>query len=265
MTVDGDGEGVGSAGWNCLRQEISRYRPEPVSDGMDEAAWRRAHSLWCWRNGPYDDHNWGERRRLFLSIARYLFLNRPIDGYYFEFGGYRATTMRLAYDSLEYSSALTYVEFDSFAGLPEVTGVDVQGANWSQGILSMSEDEFRRRCVDFGMPPDRLVTVPGFYDHTLTDDLADRLLPTKAAVIYIDCDLYASTVPVLNFLPPFLQVGTVVVFDDWFCFFGDPERGERRAWREFRNRHPALRFEPFVGGHEFQSFLYLGRDGGDDA
>jgi hypothetical protein len=56
-----------------------------------------------------------------------------------------------------------------------------------------------------------------------------------------------------------LQKGTVVVFDDWFCFHGDPARGQRRAFSEFCLQHPFLRFEPFVQTNEIQSFIYLGR------
>jgi len=66
---------------------------------------------------------------------------------------------------------------------------------------------------------------------------------------------------VLEFALPFLTRGTVLVFDDWFCFCGDPERGERRAFREFRERHPRLRFEDFLQGSEAKAFIYLGDDG----
>lgn len=110
------------------------------------------------------------------------------------------------------------------------------------------------------MPADKLLTVKGFFDVSLTKQLKERLLPTKAAVIYIDCDLYASTVPVLDWIVDFLQVGTVVVFDDWYCFHGNPQRGEQLAWREFRQRHPELRFADFVKTNEAVSFIYVGRD-----
>ena len=102
---------------------------------------------------------------------------------------------------------------------------------------------------------ERLRTVRGFYDRSLTPELAARLRPKKAAVVYIDCDLYESTVPVLAFVREFLQPGTVIVFDDWNCFLGDPERGERRAWAEFTARYPELRFVPFMSTAEAQSFI----------
>ena len=109
---------------------------------------------------------------------------------------------------------------------------------WREGGLATSEADFRAIVTRHGMPCDRLITVKGFYNQTLTSALAERLLPTKAAMILVDCDLYASTVPVLEFVVPFLQRGTVLVFDDWFQFHGDPGRGQRRAFREFGERTP---------------------------
>jgi hypothetical protein len=111
------------------------------------------------------------------------------------------------------------------------------------------------------MPSDRLVTVKGFYDESLDEATRRRFDGKKAAIVYVDCDLYASTVPVLRFVRDFLQRGTVIVFDDWNCFHGDPDKGERRAWAEFVAANPSLRFEKFVQNHEQQAFVFLGDDG----
>jgi hypothetical protein len=200
------------------------------------------------------------RRDLFLSLAVHCYQNRPLEGYYFEFGCHGARTMRLAWEAFHALFDWTYVAFDSFAGLPEPEGED-RSAIWQQGDLATSEEEFVRLVVEHGMPRQKLLTVPGFYDRSLTPELRDRLLPAKAAVVYVDCDLYASAVPALELARPFLQRGTVIVFDDWFCFHGDPEKGERRAFREFRERHAGLRFEEFVRTGEVQAFIHLGEDG----
>jgi hypothetical protein len=174
-----------------------------------------------------------------------------------EFGSHEANTMRLAWKHTQYLFNWTYVAFDSFEGLPEIQAIDQQEI-WGKGRLKTAEEDFVGRVVAAGMPRERLVTVKGFYDQVLTSELAESLLPKKAAVIYIDCDLYHSTVPVLNFIRPFLQLGTVVVFDDWNCFLADPNRGERLAWREFLEANPQLKFEPFVSTAEAQSFIFVG-------
>ncbi|MDD1529851.1 hypothetical protein C7U92_07065 [Bradyrhizobium sp. WBOS7] len=210
-----------------------------------------------WVRSTYLRHIARERKYLFLCMARFANVNRPIKGYYMEFGCFGGNTMRLAYDSFHHLFDWRYLAFDSFEGLPAISEIDRQDA-WEQGKLKTSEEDFKRICRRHGIPANRLRTVKGFYDVSLTSDLARELLPTKAAVVYIDCDLYDSTVPILSFIIDFLQVGTIIVFDDWNCFWADPDRGERLAWHQFRETHPHLRFEPFVQTGMQMSFVCVG-------
>lgn len=212
-----------------------------------------------WIRREYWQFGQDQRSYVFMSIARFLHINRPVLGYYFEFGCNEANTMRKAWDHFQHLFDFTYVGFDSFEGLPEIAEIDQQPI-WEKGKLAFAEERFIKRVLGHGVPADKLMTVKGFYDASLTTELKDSLLPTKAAVIYIDCDLYVSTVPVLEWVVDFLQVGTVLVFDDWYCFHGDPQRGEQLAWKEFRQRHPELRFSEFVRTNEAASFIYVGRE-----
>ena len=198
-----------------------------------------------------------QRRNIFMTIASFWNVNRPVKGYYFEFGSYGANTMRMAYDSFRYLFDWTYVAFDSFEGLPEIPEIDKQEI-WVKGNLSMTQEKFTRIMKRHGMPRDKLITIKGFYDYSLTDELKKRLLPKKAAVIYIDCDLYTSTVPVLDFIKDFLQKGTIIVFDDWNCFYGDPNRGEKKAFVEFLQRNPSLHFEDFLEVNIAKAFIFTG-------
>jgi hypothetical protein len=201
----------------------------------------------------------GRRQRLdlMLDIARFANINRPIDGYYMEFGSHEANTMRMAWQCFGHLFAWHFIAFDSFQGLPEIAAIDAQDI-WEQGKLATAEAEFIRLCRSAGMPAGRLSTVRGFYEQSLTPERAAGLAGRKAAVVYVDCDLYLSTVPVLEFIRGFLQPGTIIVFDDWNCFHADPDKGERRAWREFRDRYPHLAFEPFVQTGMQASFVFVG-------
>lgn len=205
----------------------------------------------------YEGFALAERRRVFMSIARFAKINRPTGDYYFEFGCHEANTMRMAWDCFDPLLPFTYCGFDSFEGFPVIAEIDRQEI-WQQGKCATREDAFRQLVVGHGMPAERLVTVKGFYQDSLTVQLKERLSPKKAAVIYIDCDLYESTVPVLNWVKDFLQRGSVIVFDDWFCFHGDPARGEQRAFREFRQQNPRWEFVEFVATGEAKSFICLG-------
>lgn len=207
-----------------------------------------------WLRTEYTPFHKGQRNELLLSVVRFCNANRPVDGYYFEFGCYSGTTMSMAWHHSQHLFDWTYVGFDSFEGLPEIGEIDRQEI-WQKGKLATGEREFVDMILATGMPNDRLKTVRGFYDQSLNESLQKEFLPTRAAVVYIDCDLYESTVPVLKFIVPFLQKGTVVVFDDWNCFHADPERGERRAWREFLAVQPDLQFEEFVRTAEARAFI----------
>ena len=213
----------------------------------------------AWLSDEYSRFAMDQRERIFLATSRFAHINRPIEGYYFEFGCHGANTMKMAWKHTAHLHRWTFVGFDSFEGLPEIGREDHQTI-WAKGKLATTEEEFIRKVTSAGMPRDRLMTVKGFYDDSLTDDLRKRLKPQMAAMVYIDCDLYRSTVPVLEFVKDFLQPGTVIVFDDWFCFRGDPMRGEQRAWAEFRARYPSLRFTEFVETSEAKAFIFLGPD-----
>jgi len=211
-----------------------------------------------WILGPHESFRARARHDVFMSISIFCFHNQPIDGYYFEFGCHKARTMRLAWDTFHSLYDWTFVAFDSFEGLPEMDAADSMPI-WKKGDLKTSETDFVNLVTQHGMPRERLKTVKGFYNESLTPALRDELLPQKAAVVYIDCDLYSSTITALNFAKDFLQTGTVLVFDDWFCFYGDPAKGERRAFAEFRERNPELIFEDYIQTNEAKAFICLGK------
>jgi hypothetical protein len=50
-----------------------------------------------WVKDEYMAFAYKNMEYLFLSIARFAHINRPIDGYYMEFGSHDGRTMRLAW------------------------------------------------------------------------------------------------------------------------------------------------------------------------
>lgn len=204
----------------------------------------------------YMHHIRREADYVFASIARFCVANRPIEGYYFEFGCHTGGTMCMAFDYFRHLFDWNYVAFDSFKGLPEIEEIDQQEI-WKKGKLATTESDFIKIVTRHGIPREKLLIVKGFYEKSLSDDLRQQLQPAKAAVVYVDCDLYTSTVPVLEFVRHFLQRGTIIVFDDWNCFWGDPEKGERRAFAEFCKKYPELVFEEFFSTHMQKAFIFI--------
>jgi O-methyltransferase len=174
------------------------------------------------------------------QIVGYM-VSAQIPGDYCEFGVYKGDTFKHAYAHMhKHFPGMRFFAFDSFEGLPKPQGVDEsQGytGNFHENEFSCSQEEFlsnmRKNSVDIS----RVVTVKGWFDETLKSSSYGI---EKMAVIWIDCDLYESTVPVLNYITPFLSSGTVIVFDDWHCFKNNPNYGEQRACREWLERNPAI-------------------------
>lgn len=85
--------------------------------------------------------------------------------------------------------------------------------------------------------------VEGSFDETLPASIPSKY--AKAAVVHIDCDLYESTKTVFDAVAPALQDGTVALFDDWFHYRGNPNKGEARAFHEFLEAHDEWRAQPY--------------------
>jgi len=153
--------------------------------------------------------------------------------HYLEFGVARGTSFISAYESAAQCDLDCHLfAFDSFEGLP--CG---EGNVFAKGDYSYPENYFRAFVSKAGVPPHRMVTIPGFFENSLTPELYDRLgLRRGVHCIHIDSDLYTSAKTVLQWLLPILDSGSVIIFDDWFAFdhMPDPENyGEQKAFKEW--------------------------------
>jgi hypothetical protein len=167
-------------------------------------------------------------------------LDRALVGDYVEFGVFRGRTFSGACALAEERSLnLHYWAFDSFEGLPAAEGEFVKGG-WKSGLdqlLSQVKRHIRNAS--------KLHVVKGWFSDSLTEDNPALRGLAKVATAWVDCDLYESTVPVLNFLTNRLQDGSLIFFDDWFCLKGHPGRGEQRACREWLERNPQVRLTKY--------------------
>lgn len=166
-----------------------------------------------------------------------------IAGDYAEFGVWLGNTFVDAWRAAgEHPSPRRFVAFDSFEGLPEVSGLDTGGPFFG-GQFSFARERFEARLRRARMPADKVHIVEGFFDATLAHPEGIPL--ERVAVAWIDCDLYASTVPVLDYLTPRLAQGAVMLFDDWFCFRGARDKGEAKACGEWLERNPDISLVPW--------------------
>lgn len=161
-------------------------------------------------------------------------------GDYFEFGLFRGYTFwfsQRAADALGLQT-MRFWGFDSFAGLPEVVGVDACTDEFKQGDYACSLETVTANLDRWGYDAARSRLVPGYFDRLPATAAQHAPEAGKVALALIDCDLYSSTAPVLGYLADRLQAGSILLFDDWNCYGGDDDKGERLAFREFLGAHP---------------------------
>lgn len=154
-----------------------------------------------------------------------------LDGLVTEFGVYKGTSLT---QIAKYFSDRTVHGFDSFVGLPHAWAGTSKGAG----------------TFDTGANPPRLSVDNvsfhvGWFDDTVPAFAQEYSGPLS--FVHLDADLYSSTKAVFDTLGDWFVPGTIVVFDEYFGYYGWQQH-EHKAFHEFLSR-TALSFEAISLGH----------------
>lgn len=171
------------------------------------------------------------RKDLFEQVFREAAERRTI-GDYLEFGVFRGSSFICAYNEAQRNrlKKMRFFAFDCFEGLPEG-----EGGVFEAGEFAFPRHMFEKVISKAGVDLDRTVVVPGLFENSLTEDVKTRHNLRKAAIVHVDCDIYSSTKDVLRFVEDLVDVGTILMFDDWYHFGPNPdEYGEAKAFAEWR-------------------------------
>jgi hypothetical protein len=189
-----------------------------------------------------------------LSLAFKYAESESVKGDYAEFGIWTGRTfVEACRIAPKYGVPRRFVAFDSFEGLPTLHGPDV-GGPFATGDFKNSRAEFEARLRRARVPMNDVTIVEGWFDDTLAHP--EQIHLESVAVAWIDCDLYASTTPVLDYLTSRISPGSVLLFDDWYTFRASPHKGEMRACAEWLERNPSLMITPWRPFHfAGQSFI----------
>lgn len=193
-------------------------------------------------------------RHALFEMAMGFVADCGVEGDYLEFGGASGGSLIsafLAASSFPQLRSMHFFVFDSFEGLPEPKGIDAGDClRYHKGEYACTLDRFRENVSRSGVDLSRVTCVPGWYRERLTDGLKRTLPLKKTSVVLVDCDLFESTVPVLTFITPYIQDGTVMIFDDWFSFKGRLDRGRRGHSRNGSRRSPTFKLTNIIAGAE---------------
>lgn len=175
-----------------------------------------------------------------------------VEGDIFEFGVYTGRSLALLSHFHEKSKESIHtvdfkrkiIGFDSFEGLPDSDNhprwkKNMFGTNHSYHPIckkgeKVTSDIIMKLFESYNLPRPNIEI--GCFSDTISKTIPFKY--TKAALVHIDCDLYISTKSVLEGITPLLQEGTLLLFDDWFNFKGNKDKGEQKAFYEyFKNQN----------------------------
>lgn len=132
---------------------------------------------------------------------------------FFEFGVFKGDSLRIISN---YTIQSVY-GFDSFEGIPSEFHFAPKGTFSTSGEIPKL--------------PENVTIIKGWFEDSLPEFLNEN--PSlKAGFVHIDCDLYTSTVTVLNHLESRFFDGTVILFDEYFNY-PNWQRGEYKAFTEW--------------------------------
>lgn len=149
------------------------------------------------------------------ELLAYCLREIQADGIIAEFGVYKGGTIRYMANRLKNRK---FHGFDSFEGLPEA---------WSGFDLAKGAFDMDGRLPQV---PANVELHRGFFDTSLP--AWKNTHPDAIAMMHVDCDLYSSTKTILDILGDRLQVGSIVLFDEYFNYPGW-QRHEFKAWQEY--------------------------------
>jgi hypothetical protein len=193
-----------------------------------------------------------------------------VHGDYLEFGVFKGDRLTQAYETADFitkrirrggdpylSKASThnleqmrFIGFDSFEGLPKANEIDKAPGQeeWiGEGGFAATLDEVTRLMPRRGIQSGRIKLVKGWFNETLTPETKQNLGIKALAIAYIDCDYYESAVPALEFITDLLVDGSIIIFDDWWIYRGRKDRGEQRAFYEWKEKHN-IQTQEFIPG-----------------
>ena len=142
---------------------------------------------------------------------------------------------------------------DTFEGMPENSEGEIQ---FETNSFMSSIDLVKKKVSKKNFLGIKI----NFYKGLFADNesrFRKKMRGKKIVIANIDCDLKESTTDALNIISEFIDIGTIILFDDYNAFKSDNNKGQRLAFIQFKTKSKFVfekHFSYFMSG---QSFLVV--------
>lgn len=190
-------------------------------------------------------------------ILKRIFWHLNVDGVpgdYIEFGVAHGHSLRAAEIAEKKSSSKVMgvkqvkrnlFGFDTFERFITDSSLDVH-PTWDGTAFNIDYEKITKRFRGSGNVFLIQIDANKLYSEDSIVPATNFGIRSMAAVILFDMDLYAPTKAALFWSRQVIQQGTFLIFDEFFSFSGDSNRGESRALKEFLEEFPEISLRDFA-------------------
>jgi hypothetical protein len=190
------------------------------------------------------------RVNLFRWIREWARAHEIDDFDYFEFGVLNGESVVEAIRQLRGGGLRHVTGFDTFAGIPALQEADAksqaQAPSFVKGqYAGMSIEGVRSSILAAtNFPNEQLSLVEGDFRESLASYRPSHVVGFPL-VVHIDCDLYSSSASALEWCADIAGDGTWLLADDYWCYRGSSQRGQRRAIHDVLAHHLRVEITPY--------------------
>jgi O-methyltransferase len=188
-----------------------------------------------------------EKARVLKKIFWHLNVD-GVPGDYFEFGVAHGHSLRSAHlavnSSHSRSLGIKKIErsvygFDTFESFKSDSPLD-EHVTWNGSAFNVSIEKVSKRFKNSKNVTLTKINALNLITNGVPRSPSEFNIYSQAAVILFDMDLYSPTKAALSWSRQIMKPGTFLIFDEYYSFSGDPQKGEARALAEFLAEHPEI-------------------------
>ena len=195
-----------------------------------------------------------------IKKALYVTAHDATYGSYLEFGVFTGSSFNYAMKENKKIEKIfgkmncEFIGFDSFQGFGDIKKDD-ENPSFKNKTFAVDEKKIIQN-IEKCAKGQKLRIIKGFYKETIKNKTTIDLKIDKSRVVMIDCDLKESAQLALEFIKPSIQMGSIILFDDYNYFKGNIDKGEYSAFSEFKKKYPEILFRRiFDYGYSGRAFI----------